>query len=324
MRSVFRSILLIAAFSLLSTSVPAENSIGGFVQTWLAANEGTDRTVDDFGLLVKHARVKFTGTPTEGVKLVVMPELAGGLQAGGLQLLDAYGDWTIDEEGVYTLRFGQFKFPFGLNRMYHPGALNRSGYSSINGLFPGHAWDVGGALLYRRGLFSLDAAIIEGQGPNLLASNGVGTRRRSDASGKLEVALMDKAVVVGASIYQGLRHANPFATAMAESHTWSGGHVKASFGSMAMEAEVISRDDLNWGATIEPRYAINDQFTLLVYYDRRENQASDLAGSTAVGGGIIYSPNKKVEITLDVIGKSTGPEQKPVNTAAVLQTQFNF
>lgn len=313
------SITLFLALA-LTVSAAAETKIVGFVQTWLTAVDSSDGVVDNFGLVAPHARVKFVGTPEDNIKLVVMPELAGGK----ITLLDAFGDWTLDSEGIYTLRFGQFKFPFGLNRMYHPGQLDRSNYSMLNGsLFPGHAWDVGGELLYRRGNVKFDIAVIEGQGPNLTAGT-VGNRGRQDVSGRLEIALMDKAVTVGASIYQGLSQKTPWAAILEENHTWGGGHLKAAFGPLGLQAEVINRDDLKFGVNAEPSYQVSEKLKLVGYYDRIEDQANDLLGKTRMGLALVYAVSPKLEFTLDTQGNSTGPEQKPVSNATVLQAQFNF
>lgn len=311
----------------LPAFLAAAPETSGFLQSRLRLSEGTPRTPSHASFDLSHLRVKLAGEAAPGVNVVVMPELVGGFQ-----LLDAYATWAATDEAALTLQAGQFKFPFGLDRMAAPYRLARVDYSMIDtALFPGSAWDVGTALTAKLAGFRLDAAVIEGQGANLAAGSTM-SWVRNDASGRLEWSGLDGDLTLGASIYQGLSQKTPWspgatiatASASEASHTWSGGHLKAQLGRMAIKAEVIDRDDLLWGATAEPSLALTDTLSLIGYYDRVEDQASDLAGKTAMGGALAWQAYPKVKVTLDVRGTASGADQKPTQTLAQLQAQTGF
>jgi hypothetical protein len=313
----------------LSVAAPlAALETGGFLQSRVGLSEGSSPALNTVGLSLNHLRVKLASDDASAVKVVVMPELAGGFS-----LLDAYADWSPAADGALSLRVGQFKFPFGQDRMPGPQALERADYSAIDAaLFPGSAWDVGAAVTLKGAGLRLDAAVIEGQGANLAASGPVGARERSDVSGRLEWSGLDGGLTLGASLYQGLSQKTPWAPtatipagdSWGPSHTWSGGHLKAKAGRLSLRAEAISRDDRLWGATVEPRLALTPGLSVVAYYDRVEDQANDAAGKTAVGAALAWQALPQLELTLDLRGSAAGPDQRPTRSQALAQVQAGF
>lgn len=313
--------LLVLVLLSVARFAPAQD-FGGFLQARAGLTQGADPAPDRLGLSLAHVRFRYATEAAPGVQVAVMPELAGGFA-----LLDAYADWSVLDGGVLALRVGQFKFPFGQDRMAGPQALDRADYSAIDvALFPGSAWDVGAMATAKAGGFSLAVAVIEGQGANLAVASA-GGRERNDVSARAQWSGWNGALILGGSLYQGLGNKTPWApTASAPaggwgpSHTWGGGHLSVHAGRLGLKAEIINRDDLLWGATVESRLALGAGFSLVGYYDHVENQALVSGCGTAIGGAMAWQAAPKVELSLDGRGTASGPDQKP--TASQIQLQF--
>jgi hypothetical protein len=313
-----------AALWLLAMPLAAQD-VSAFLQARAGLTQGTDPAPDRLGLSLAHVRIRYTAPAAPGVQVAIMPELAGGFG-----LLDAYADWTIMDGGL-SLRVGQFKFPFGQDRMPGPQALERADYSAVNAaLFPGSAWDVGSMATLKAAGLDLAVAVIEGQGANLAAASA-GSRGRKDFSARLQWSSTEGGLVLGASLYQGLSHKTPWAptppppsVTWGPNHTWSGAHLAVKTERLGLKAEYIGRDDLLWGVTVEPRVALGGGLSLVAYYDRVENQALASAAATAMGGALAWRFAPELELTLDGRGTASGPDQKPTATQIQLQYQVGF
>lgn len=113
--------LFALAILFAGTASAAALETSGFLQSRVSLTEGSDPSLNTVGINLQHLRVRLAGEAAPGVSVAVMPEMAGGFQ-----LLDAYADWSPRPDGGVSLRVGQFKFPFGLDRMAGPQALWRA------------------------------------------------------------------------------------------------------------------------------------------------------------------------------------------------------
>lgn len=74
---------------------------------------------EDGGLLIRRARLVFSGNVHERVYVYIQPDFASSV-SGALhfaQLRDAYFDLALDEEKEFRLRIGQSKIPFGFENL---------------------------------------------------------------------------------------------------------------------------------------------------------------------------------------------------------------
>src|SRR4051794_5698544 len=114
-----RFLLFIAIFALPLASpaldlppTAAALRVNGFLQSWIDTGENPSHEYKLGGTLVKHLRLKLTADVADGLSLVVVPELAGGLT-----LLDGYAAMDLTKFPYETavpliLTVGQFKTPF--------------------------------------------------------------------------------------------------------------------------------------------------------------------------------------------------------------------
>jgi len=130
----------------------------------------------------------------------------------GFQLLDGYiqadlDKYLIDFSLPITVVAGQFKTPFGLNRMYTPPQLLFVNYSSIsNNVFGSNNFLGMTALMVtwrQPKMFKLDLAAVEGQGPNLATTtNYIQANGNQDFVARLDLQFID-GLSFGGSLYQG-------------------------------------------------------------------------------------------------------------------------
>lgn len=241
------------------TPVPAPPvKIGGFLQAWWGAgNSNNTAPGHDYNLagdFLKHLRVKIQAEPLSGVQVVIVPELAGGFT-----LLDGYVWLNFDQAflkqdapGDLSLTAGQFKTPFGLDRMYLPSQLVGVEYSIISGAVFGDksSWDDGLMATYKGKDLRFDLAAVKGLGPNLLTSAYVGTNplglanANQDYVGRVEVPLFDQQLTLGASYYYGTHFSAPGTQGFLAPKSWFGIHAKwkGAPKTYDLEAEFIGRE----------------------------------------------------------------------------------
>src|ERR1051326_8609710 len=149
---------------------PATLKWNGFLHSWIDSGENAKSEYKLGGTLLKRLRLKLTADVYDGVSLVALPEFAGGFT-----LLDGYAAFDLSRfpqptAWPLTITVGQFKTPFGQNKMYVPQALYAVDYSSIyNGMFNANGplgfWDMGAMAVYKDPLFKVEAAAVGGAGP---------------------------------------------------------------------------------------------------------------------------------------------------------------
>lgn len=337
------------------TPVPSPTApvkINGFVQAWMdAGNSPSSVPGHDYNLVgdfLRHFRLKVQAEPLPGVQVVMVPELAGGFT-----LLDGYA-WLdldqvfrgMDKAGEISLTAGQFKTPFGLNRMYLPSQLVGVEYSMIsNAVFTDKTfWDDGLMATYKGKELRFDLAVVKGLGPNLLtstfvASNPLGlANANQDYMARVEAPLFEGQLALGASYYYGTHFTTPGTQAFLAPKSWFGIHAKwkGAPKTYDVEAEFIGREagDLSTGEAAgvnaqADAWAAADLQPFLLY-EYFENHLAPAASASRVGGGVNWYPRTlpALRLTLEIIGEGSGlvsadPTQL-TSGKSILQTQVTF
>lgn len=319
--------------------------VNGFLQAWLdAGNSPSTAPGTNYNLTgdyLRHFRLRFEANPLTGVQVVCVPEFAGGFV-----LLDGYAALNFDQvflggtaPGDFLLTVGQFKTPFGLNRMYSPTQLLSVEYSTINnGTFTQpNFWDSGLMATYKNKDFRLDLAAIKGQGPNLFTS-GLATgntplgvlNSNQDYVGRLEIPIGSN-LSLGGSYYYGYQKSQWL-------KNWFGAFLKWKGDAKTWDAETefISRDsaDLSTnevvGINAQADVWVGDNFQPFLLYEYVENHLTPSLSSGRMGGGINWYPRtvSALRMTLEAVGEGAGyvaadPTQ-PTSGKVILQTQVVF
>lgn len=344
--------LLRAAMDL---SPPAKISWNGFIHDWVTIGENPKKEYANSGDLVKRFRFKMNVEAYDGLNVVLVPELAGQgtsviapsggttvtAAVFGFTLLDAYATidlskYLVDMSLPLTVTIGQFKTPFGLNRMYTPSQLTLVDYSSIyNGaggvMQTSTFWDDGLMLTYKLASFwnlKADAAWVEGLGIDqpTPGGNAFGSRPNQDFVGRLEVTPL-AGLTVGGSYYNGEAFGASGTPGFPNKpKNFSGAFVKyAMFGkSFAAEAEFINRDLERLGLTIQLSQYVCDSLQLAVGYDHVTMYQNDKADNTRYMGGLNWFPGGPLRFSLMQLGTATGVTQSPSDTRTILQTQVTW
>jgi len=326
---------------------PPPIKIGGFLQSWLVAGNAAPSTVvgKQYKLsadLLRHFRVRFQADPIPGVQVIMIPELT----AGAFTLLDGYA--TLDTNQVFlgestpgelTLTVGQFKTPFGLNRMYTPPQLTGVEYSHATGRVFGSTsfWDAGLMATYKGKLFRFDAATVKGLGPNQFAGP-FNLSTNQDYCARLEIPLMDGQLNVGGSYYYGKHFTTPGAQGFTIPRHWFGAFFKLKGlpKTYEVEAEILSRnvEDLSvgemFGVSAMASFWLTGSLQPFLIYEYAENRLTWTAATGRMGGGIHWFPvmGGPVRLTLEMVGESFGLHAASPswlsNGKTVLQTQVVF
>ncbi|GEM_PF-5185478 len=319
--------------------------VNGFLQAWLdAGNSPSTAPGTNYNLAgdyLRHLRLNFQADPLSGLHLVALPEFAGGFV-----LLDGYARLDFNQvflgaadPGEFALTVGQFKTPFGLNRMYNPAQLLSVEYSTINnGTFAQkNFWDSGLMATYKGKDFRFDLAAIKGQGPNLFtAALATGAtplgvlNSNQDYVGRLEIPIGSN-FSVGGSYYYGFQ-------TLALVKNWFGAFLKwkGDAKTWDAEAEFISRDNTDLstnevvGINAQADIWLGDSIQPFLLYEYVENHLTPASSSGRMGGGINWYPRTvgALRMTLEAVGEGAGyvsadPTQ-PTSGKVILQTQVIF
>ncbi len=311
---------------------PTNFKWAGFGQAWAEMGENPKKVYNQVGLLLKRFRIKMTAEPYDGLSAVFVPELAGGVT-----VLDAYlsadlSKYLIDFSPAITLTAGQFKTPFGQNRMYIPPQLLIQDYSGIYTavMEDKSFWDQGFMASYKIDTLKVDVAIAEGLGPNQATpgGNAYGQKFGQDVYVRAEYGMLGGMVMLGGSLMNGEHFTTPGTVAFpAKAKTVTGAHVKLKGPgkSYDLEAELVNRDVDRGGFTVQPSYWITDGLQVVAAYDRFENYTGGAKlGTTRFIGGLNWFPSGPLRISFLAIGEATGPSQVPQNSKSVIQTQIVF
>lgn len=304
---------------------------GGFVQVWAAVGEDSAHRYDQSGLLLKHLRLKMTGPVADGIKAVLVPEFAGGVT-----VLDAYMQLDLarllpDLAPPLDLTLGQFKTPFGQDRMALPSQLAIVDYAMLTAPGVGvmesaSAWDDGAELTLRPKAFRWDLAVVEGRGPNQAKPNGsaYGLKDGQDVSSRLDIPILGESLAVGGSLYYGELYSTPGVAAYpGQPRLFSGAHARAKLGEHAAElqAEYMARGVDRGGVYLQWAQWLGAPVQAVLAYARTQDYRSDAADATRWVAGLNWSPKPHLRFSLDAIGESAGPSETPVSAKAVLQSQ---
>jgi hypothetical protein len=354
--------LTLSARAEMEVAPPVVVKWNGFAQVWETLGEGPNTltkgpSYTQNGAMLKRLRVKMTAEAYDGLSLVLLPEMAG---ATGFQLLDGYiqadlDKYLIDFSLPISVVAGQFKTPFGLNRMYLPPQLLFVNYSSIsNNIFgSNNFWDDGLMVTWRQPkLFKLDVAVVEGQGPNLATTtNYIQTNGNQDVVARLDLQFID-GLSFGGSVYQGehfrvLGTGAPLYSSTGPSivaegaggvtvtskvkgpRLITGGHLQyKTFGKgFQLDLECINRDVERGGFTGAVAYYLVDWLQLALGYDRVEVYGNNNAARTRYQAGLNWFPGGPLRISLDQEASALGPDQslRPGSAAeTILQGQVTF
>ncbi len=295
-------------------------NLKGFVKAWAQVSEDpSDKGLDQGTLMLKSSRLIVQGQASDEVSVQLVSELAGGIK-----VLDAYASWKASPH--YTLVGGQFKFPFGKDRMETPASLERVDYSGVTARITNrvavNGWDDGFMAKAQWGPVKFDAAIFQGQGPNQATPSA---RDEREYSATLEwVAL--PGLKLGGSFYDGqdLAFTNrpDFVTAA---------YLVGQVGAADLSVEYLAQHWGKYGVISQLGYKIADKYKVFVYYDRVEDPR-DLPGAglghsggrSEQGLGLICDHVKGLRLTLQVSGANAGPDQTPRSTQAVAQALARF
>lgn len=335
---------LALAFTMTAATLPAAMDIAppvkvtwnGFIHTWSSIGENAKYEYVNAGVMLKRLRFRMGVEPYDGVTVVILPELAGAFT-----LLDGYVKIDLDK---YLLDFtlpisvtaGQFKTPFGLNRMYLPGQLPVVDYSSIyNGptgvVETTSFWDQGVMLTSPLSTWGkLDVAWIEGLGPNQATpgGNGFGTKQMQDFAARLDLTKLWPGLTVGGSAYHGESY-KAAGTAGFPVNTkdnpklWTGAHFKyATFGKgFSLEGEFLNRTLEKLGVNVAVTQYVSEKWQLAFSYDHVTAYLNDKVDQTRYLGGVNYLPGGPLRLSLNQLGTAVGSSQKPANTRTILQCQ---
>lgn len=318
---------------------PVKVTWNGFIHAWAGLGEDADRQSVNSGAMLKRLRFRMGVEAYDGVTVVVIPELAGGFN-----LLDGYvkvdlDKYLLDFRPPLSVTAGQFKTPFGLNRMYAPAQLPVVDYSSIyngpNGVVETMSfWDQGLMLSAPLGSWGrADAAWIEGLGPNqaMPGGNGFGTKPVQDFAARLDLTRLWPGLTVGASAYHGESYKAPGTAAFPvgqKDHPklWTGAHFRyATFGKgFSLEGEFLNRTLEKLGYTMTVAQYLGERWQLVFSYDHVTSYSNDKMDQTRYLGGVSYFPGGPVRLTLNQMGVAVGPDQKPTSTRTVLQGQVTW
>ena len=341
---------------------PVNIKWNGFAQVWETLGEGPNSlaqgpTYDQNGALLKRLRFKMTAEAYDGLTLVLLPEVAG---TTGFQLLDGYiqadlDKYILDFGQPISVTLGQFKTPFGLNRMYTPPQLVFVNYSAItNNVFgSNNFWDDGLMVTYRLPkMFKLDLAAVDGQGPNLATPTGYfGTGGMQDGVARLDLQFID-GLSFGGSVYYG-EHFRALGAGAPEfpvqgpsilpegaagvtvtskvsgQRLLTGGHIQyKTFGKgFQLDLECINRGVERGGFSGVTSYFLVDWLQLALGYDRVEVYGNDKAASTRYQAGLNWFPGGPLRISLDEEASAAGTDQslRPgSNSKSILQGQVTF
>jgi hypothetical protein len=332
---------------------PVTLNWGGFIQDWSTLGPNSNSEDVNAGNFLKHFRFRMAAEAYDGITVVLVPELAGQSvtqTAGfGFTLLDAYAAFDLsktmsDWSPPLTITVGQFKTPFGLNRMYTPAQLLLVDYSSIyNGaggvMRMSSFWDDGIMLTWKQGSWlKMDVAWVEGLGINQAMPGGTafGTKPSQDFSGKLDL-VPAPGLTLGGSIYHGEAYsASGTPGYPGYPKIFSGAHIKyvMSGKSFAAELEYISRSGDNaptipqtgnrFGMTAQVSQYLMDQLQLVAGCDAVTDLGTDRNDSTRFLGGVNWYPGGPVRISLQQLGIATGPSAQPTAGVSILQTQVTW
>lgn len=361
-RLTFAAILAVLSTTLAPRLARAEMDIAppvkvtwnGFIQAWetLAETANTKAVGPEYSLngsMLKRFRIKMTAEAYDGLNLVMIPELAG---TGSFQLLDGYfqadlDKYLLDFGTPISITFGQFKTPFGLNRMYTPPQLLFVNYSLVsNSVFgSNNFWDDGIMLTYKMPkVFTLNIAAVDGQGPNLATGTGYTLANgKQDGVARLDLLFLD-GFSFGGSVYYGEHFANvqgtpgtpaalapgtplynlvgPTYQAGAAAGTTvtskvsgqrliTGGHLQfKTFGKgFQADLEYINRDLERGGFAGALSYYLVDWLQLALGYDHVEVYGNEAANGTRYQAGINWFPGGPVRISIDQEASAAGPDQ---------------
>lgn len=319
--------------------------LNGFLQAWLDTGNSPSTApgthYDLTGDYLRHFRISLQADPLAGVHVVCVPEFAGGFV-----LLDGYAQLNFNQvflgqtdPGEFSLTVGQFKTPFGLNRMYTPPQLLSVEYSTIDGgtFASKNFWDSGLMATYKTKDFRLDLATVKGQGPNLFtAALATGSTplgvlsSNQDYVGRLEIPLGGN-FSFGGSYYYGFQ-------TLSAVKNWFGAFLKwkGDPKTWDAEAEFISRDNLDLSANeavgINAQVDVwaGDSFQPFLLYEYVENHLTPASSSGRMGGGINWYPRtaSALRLTLEAVGERAGylaADPTQANSGKViLQTQVTF
>ena len=315
---------------------PVSVKWNGFAQAWEDTGENAKSEYTQSGSLLKRLRVKMTAEVYDGLSVVVQPEFAGGFF-----LLDGYikadlDKYILDFGQPISVTMGQFKTPFGLNRMYAPFQLTFVNYSGISNAVFGNTnfWDDGIMASYTvPGLLKIDAASVEGLGPNQATPAAYGLQGSQDAVGRVELTLF-KVLALGGSVYYGQGFtgnggavAFPIGTTGPKLLTGAHAQVKLPGKSFQADLEMINRGvDRGGFAGILSQY-VTDWMQLALGYDRVEVYGSDKSATTRYQAGINFYPGGPLRLSLNQEASATGPDQSLRGGSAsktILQGQVAF
>lgn len=321
--------------------------INGFLQAWLEAGNSTGatpgRAYDLVGDPLRHFRLKIQADPLPGVKVVMVPELAVSFS-----LLDGYAWLDINQAllkgetpGEVSLTVGQFKTPFGLNRMYLPTQLTSVEYAMVsNAVFGGEKsfWDDGLMATYKGKDIRVDLSAVKGLGPNLFTLPLGLSNSNQDYVGRVEGTLADGQLTLGASYYYGTHFIAPGTQAFLAPKNWIGVHAKwkGAGKSYGVEGEIISRKngDLSaseaFGTAAQADVWAAADLQPFLLYEYFENYLAPASSASRMGGGVNWYPQTAgaLRLTLEVIGEGTGAiSADPSHLTSgktILQTQVTF
>jgi hypothetical protein len=327
--------LVIPARAEMEIAPPVKVSWNGFAHAWAGAGENAKREYVNSGVQLKRLRFKMTAEAYDGLTVVILPELVPTFT-----LLDGYvavdlSKYVLDFSLPLTVTMGQFKTPFGLNRMYLPPQLLTMDYSRIYNGATGvmgttSFWDDGVMLSYKQGtLFKVDAAWVEGLGPNIGASTGTtyGSKPNQDFAAKVDVTPFGPILTVGGSVYYGEAYGAAGVPGFpGKPKVFSGAHAKVKlFGkSFEGEAEMINRTDDRMGYTVSLGQFIFDWLQLAGIYDHVTDYKTDKSDNTRYLGGLNFYPGGPFRIGVMEEGTASGPSQQPVDSKSILQAQVTW
>jgi hypothetical protein len=336
----------------MEVAPPVTVKWNGFAQAWETLGEngnsvakGPEYTQN--GALLKRLRFKMTAEAYDGLSLVMLPEVAG---SQGFQLLDGYiqadlDKYLLDFSYPITVIAGQFKTPFGLNRMYTPPQLAFVNYSSIsNGVFgSNNFWDDGLMITWRQAkLFKLDLAAVDGQGPNLATPTGYfNANGDQDAVARLDLQFIDGLSFGGSAYYgehfAGLGTGAPLYTLVgatagskiAGPRLITGGFLQyKTFGKgFQLDLEFINRNTERGGFSGVVSQYLADWMQLALGYDRIEVYGLDASASTRYQAGLNFYPGGPLRLSLDQEASAAGTDQslRPGSASkTILQAQVTF
>ena len=312
-------------------AVPVALKVNGLVQDWASLGENGKADYVDAGDLVRHLRLRLDAGVGDGIDVVVMPELAGGVN-----LLDAYAalemDKGVDTWGIpVTATVGQFKVPFGLNRMSTPGQLALVDYSSLAARIfnlaaagPTAGWDDGIMLTVLPAAWArVDAAWIEGLGANQPGSaTNPGTKAIQDFSGKLELTPW-AGLDLGVSLYQGQLYTAPGSVDFRTPKLFTGAHVNytAPFG-FGLQGEYMARQGDMDGYSVQATQWLGRRLQLAVGCDFSAAYSSNALDASRILGGVNYLPGGPLRVSLQQMASASGPSQAlSGGSRSILQTQ---